>query len=322
MRRVNLCWWSLIICSILLSSCAKEKQTMNHDTYAESKMLSELKTLNDSIRVNYPETKSARGWFVAASDVIGIHNGSSDGGTLGFWVGTVFGNPLAGKVIGTMVGGLLYGAAYSYIAYDRTSGNIMNVDDLYNLTVNSMIATQQLDILLSNKYQIIAEDNNSLPANEDDELASAVDVPANFSDAEFVADGHNLILGDMLYNDSQPISSVEISEEERSLALDILLSEDLKNKFKEDFSKIFNSGISYETLRDTKSAAAINLFLEVFELTADDLESVTEISNEYINIIEQAEELSDDEKMSVYSSLAVATYSTDFWINHFQTLEE
>lgn len=36
----------------------------------------------------------------------------------------------------------------------------------------------------------------------------------------------------------------------------------------------------------------------------------------------QTEDLSDDEKMSVYSSLAVATYSTDFWINHFQTLEE
>lgn len=306
----------------LCVSCRKEKQSTNQNSFSDSSMLSELKTLNDSIFMNHVQTKSARSWFVASMDVVGIFNGSSDGGNIGFWAGLALGNPAAGKVIGSMVGGLLYGAAYSYIAYAGTSSCNGNAEDLYNLTVNTLIASQQLDrIFIENSETVDSNEQYATYCEAEFDNSLAIDVPTEFSNAEFVANGHNIALASMLQND-YVISSMESSNEDVSLALNILLSEELKNKFQEDFTKLFSNGISYETLRDTKASETIDLYLQVFELTADDVDSTVDISNKYIDVIDKADELTIDEKMCVFSSLAVAAYSTDFWIAHFQTVED
>lgn len=96
--------------------------------------------------------------------------------------------------------------------------------------------------------------------------------------------------------------SLSFSDEE--LAKQILSSE--------EFMQLVENGDSSEDTNE-KAEYAIKLFNEVFTETVSENDDVIYLINKYKGIIEASDELTDEEKESIYYALSTALYSYNYW---------
>ena len=75
------------------------------------------------------------------------------------------------------------------------------------------------------------------------------------------------------------------------------------------------------TCREDKASIVMDLFLELQQVCVNTVEDVSQIGNYYIDCIMGSQELTNDEKMYIVSSINVAESSTTFWTNQYEKAE-
>ena len=106
--------------------------------------------------------------------------------------------------------------------------------------------------------------------------------------------------------------------------LQILFSDELKESFMNDFSSLVccaSNDSLFSTCREDKASIVMDLVLELQQVCVNTVEDVSQIGNYYIDCIMGSQELTNDEKMYIVSSINVAESSTTFWTNQYEKAE-
>lgn len=74
-----------------------------------------------------------------------------------------------------------------------------------------------------------------------------------------------------------------------------------------------NYSFNYAIANPTKVDRIIQLFVEVYQNYPADQHDATEVINQYIEVIESDTQITEEQKQIVYSALATAAFSTDYW---------
>ena len=95
-----------------------------------------------------------------------------------------------------------------------------------------------------------------------------------------------------------------------------ITSDFYKEKYDSTMTYIYNSvneGNNISISGDNLTSRLMNLFfhiIEVYPVNANDMEFIL---NKYIEVIEESNEFSDNDKELIYSSLSIAASSYEFW---------
>lgn len=203
---------------------------------------------------------------------------------------------------------MAFGAAYSYIASRRVES--YDAEYVYNNTVSSILKSGILREIKYTDIPIVEKDTSLLDKNYD-ERSIGIILPPKHKNADIVGIGHNESLNIML---NDPTFELINTKSDQDLSTSFLLSPEFKDNFIANIEQIIQSDdFSIHNDSNEIQGHILEMYLEIHDLYTTDKQSAVELTNEYIRIIDSSEELNESEKLSIYSFLSVATYSTDFW---------
>lgn len=268
-------------------------QTVISDAFANDPLIINLQALNDSLLLQTkPETRGLFGnWFrkvlrIAVADILGAVKGAG--------LGSVFGPA------GTYIGAVVVGAASSYDSYHSGDLNLSKASD-YNFIPQEDV--ERAFIIARNSGDTLAE-------RADLTLPDPLKIPQIYIDALKVGLYHNLTL--RVIEDSTPLEfCVEDGLTEQEVTF--LHSAYFTNGYNEFLSNPQNYSFNYAIANPTKVDRIIQLFVEVYQNYPADQHDATEVINQYIEVIESDTQITEEQKQIVYSALATAAFSTDYW---------
>jgi hypothetical protein len=310
-KLINTICPSLLLTMIaIFASCSTEvTYEAQSPKVSNTKVVKKLQNVNLELMSTVPaETRGWRRWSlkqkmnVITADIGGAWGGGKIGGRIGGWVGMSCGNPITGCVFGASVGAIVGGAYGSWLASPgtraiATPNNSLSIEKACKILMNDDMsinenAIKTTDRTINNKLDV---DNRLL-------IESKLD-----DNSLNIGKVHNLILSVMdgtviLQNKDLPDSS---SIKEALFNSDKLI----------DSCKIAGTEASIGNLltSDAMLSKIMELFNQVLEEYASKTDDVAFIVGKYVDIIENSQELTSEQKKSIKSGLATALYSSKYW---------
>jgi uncharacterized protein YcfJ len=303
--------------AVMLASCTKEEVCEVQLSKVENtQVVKDLKNVNLELLSTLPaSTRVWRRWSfkekmqVVSADIGGAWGGGRIGARIGGWIGMGLGSPITGGVFGAAVGAIVGGAYGSWLA-SPGSRAVVESD-------NSISIEQACKILINDDMSI----NENVVCIKDPTIRRKLDMDYDLI-VESKLDGsslnigkaHNLILSVM-------DGSVILKNEEQLLSDSSDIKEVLFNS-KEliDSCKIVGTEASFGHLptSDAMLSKVMELFNQVLGEYASGTNDVAFIIGKYIDIIEESNELTTDQKINIKSGLATALYSSEYWESRFE----
>lgn len=279
--------------SILITSCTSEEPVMSDLTKPQDTEFVSLKNdstiillsnLNDSLISN---NSQSRGFWSVFKRVCKIAFADIKGAVTGFKLGGTFGPT------GAWIGATVVGIGSSASAYnDSRAPSFVRQSDIeaaYTLTV--------CDPNFESNKALIGE-------------RVKIDIPIEHVSSVELGKIHNLTLNTLKKED---LSTIQVENGFTKEELSVIHSD----KFQSEYSNYMNNSSSFELeyilSSPTKEEYIIQLFLDLYKNYPNDIQDVNYIINEYIHIIEQDPTITNDEKNIIYTAIAMAGYSTDYW---------
>ena len=325
--------WIISLSSIIigLNSCKTNDEsiaTREINKQEATQLIANLESFNKNL---LKQKESTRGFttslfkFLAISgaDILGAWEGGKVGGVIGS-----IGGP-AGTAIGAVTVGLICGTGASYLAYETCSGYSVHYNpDMYSGPI----------YVYDNPAAIYTE----LRKIEDEQrvaLKKETNISVNFPDeyklVENVGIDHNIILENLVRKEpTKSIGEITFSEQldqNDSTVLNYLSNPDFVAQYQSIQDKILNAiteigAIDLEVYyanpegQQVSSTAKkiMELFMEIYTKYPDGFDDIDTIINYYIQKIESADFLTQEEKECLYSGLSVAAYSPRFWADRFE----
>lgn len=329
-----------VIAGIIAVSCSQNEdslaiqdysQPMNEVSGARSIVVERLAQLNDSIRYELEgesRTTGSRGlrslWrkiinFVQ-SDIEGAVVGAIEGGQVGLAVGAFVGTPEIGGIAGVILGGTINGFISSYSASKRHDG--------CGIVVVPPIDETKMEYckLRSEMSDEAVDDGGDCDVAKLDYL----DLPIGAKSIEDVGRIHNKLLNKFLSRRSNKIApnglivETPVVDDAWSISpieMSILDSEELEQSYNDLVNDIFADNFHLgsgnycvgEMVEDV-----IRLYYDILDQIPDygGLNDVINITNQYIAVVAESDEISDEEKEVLYCAFAVGVYSYEYWSNY------
>lgn len=303
----------------MLVSCSNgdsyETQCSNIEN---SQVITNLKNVNSELLSTVP---SGTRWntkdrlTVVSADIGGAWGGGRIGGRAGGTIGMAFGNPITGAVFGAFLGGVIGGAYSSWLAapeamvntpeemlniandaqsIEKVCMSIINEDMSINISIIDMSALRVAESTAINKLDV--EEELIIESKLDDNSLNIGKV-------------HNLILSVM-------DGSVTLQNEEQAISDSSSLKEAFFNS--ESFidsckAVAVDASIGHLPTSDTMLSKVMELFNQVLEGYAFKIDDVAFIIGKYVDVIEESDELTTEQKQCIKSGLATALYSFKYW---------
>ena len=288
-----------LLCMFLVSCTNEEPISPEFQSQNDVEVISfnddptilQLSNLNDSL-MSISSNVESRGKFwnifkkvckIAFADIKGAYNGYK-------W-GSIFGP------VGSWVGASVVGIGSSAIA---------GIDEFSRAPLQLV---SQSDVEAA--YVITVCDpnfeSNKLLVGE----RVKIDIPQEHISTVELGKVHNLTLKTLQTKD---LSTVNIENGFSTEEIEILHSTKLQNYY----TSYLNDSNAFDldfALSDSnsKDEYIVQLFLDLYKNYPSDIDDVNFIINEYIHIIEQDTLLTTEEKQVIYTAIAMAGYSTDYW---------
>ncbi len=272
-------------------SCSEEVSSVKREKPDE--LLGTLAEFNENLISARPSSRGIlRVLSVASADVAGAYELGRIGGKVGLFFGG-----FKGALIGGGVCGLVGGVAASYSAYCTTRSAQINDS---KLMVTAAYAALKVEKEVMLEYP---RDN------------IAVAIPVGYEDVIDVGIKHNIML-DMIRTEPDLLSDVDVNGILSPQEKEILESEE----FIENYNRLMPKYASMD-VNDYLSAASVDsvdsrvmgLFLDLYNQYPEDIADVRFIVEKYIEMIEASDVFTDDEKRCIYTGLAVAVCSFEYW---------
>lgn len=283
---------------LFVCSCSNEHDviTESQTVTPSSNLVLDLTAFNDSLMTT--EMVVSRG--VAYSKAISYTKiaykdikGAYKLGKAGFRLGRFFG--AEGAVTGAVIGGLVGGAGYSFIEYNK--GRTRALD-----SISSPLQVTQA-------YVSVIESNPTFSQSVPQKIN--INYPTENTDTQLMGAKHNLVLQELMDNN---LSLTPIGKHLTPVEESIITSK--------EFEDAYYSGLEMESQdkeADTDVPDAVmSLYLDIFQNYPDKADDVEFITNKYIGLVAASEELTDDEKEIIYSALSVAASSYEYWENNLE----
>lgn len=310
MKKLNYIF--LLFLTILFVCCSVEKKNdLTENVVTDSSLIADIEKFNAQILVDAPITR-AWSWDLLYHDFRCARSGARLGGHIGKYFGP------KGAVIGFVAGGLIVGAAGSYIASNSCSGRTISYNGL--VSFDRIIDDQ---ILLLEKAVNISDEKFEAIKNE---AKVDLQLPKKYCYLEEVGVLHNGLLENLeiesalVKKDSLSLVKSEITD---PTALGIVKSEEFKKGYQTILNEILeNEAESNETNHemylyiqneDPLVVKILELFEEVYTQYPEKMEDYDFLINRYIEMIETSDEIAEEEKIAIYTGFAVAAYTPRFW---------
>lgn len=269
--------------------------------------LIKLKEFNDATINNPQNIETTRGWrefwgflkFVAVvvADVKGAIQGAQ-------WGSSCLG--VTGAIVGAVVVGAACSAAtgLSYTTNSRASF-MLDQERIELAYVNAKLNED----LITDEYLL----NPQIQINIPSEYASA------FNNGIL----HNITL--KIIDENIPMEysledGLSVSE------IDMLHSDFFTSKYNFAMDNPHIYSIEYISENLTKEDLIVQLFIQLYQEYPNDFDDVNYIINQYIEIIESDERITELQKECVYSALSTAAFSTSYWykksLSEYETLDD
>lgn len=320
-------------------SCSNDQEVLtNAETPVEptyNKTLADLEAYNEvmlgkvSTRVKPGEGVTVKdirnGLKVAKADISGASKGIKVGRSIIITVGALTGG-VHGASIAAAVCGSVFGAAASLKAYQKHFGKIRKTR-----AIPPGIIADSTFLQISEKMYIdnIAANGTYYAYNV---VSEKIEIPKRFEYLKDVGESHNALVSTAIEvgnNEDIDLSlehfkglipPIYITDKE----LEKLFSNDI---FKTEYEKLLqdidtstdDNGFNVETFLSLNSdipycvKKTLDEYSDLLESYPTNLDDIVEITNGYINIIEQNNEFTEEEKEMVYSALTVSLYSPQLW---------
>lgn len=137
--------------------------------------------------------------------------------------------------------------------------------------------------------------------------------PDKYNEVKKIGAEHNAMMNNLLENDLDTTTIKNYMTDEE---YNFITSDFYKEKYDSTMTYIYNSvneGNNISISGDNLTSRLMNLFfhiIEVYPVNANDMEFIL---NKYIEVIEESNEFSDNDKELIYSSLSIAASSYEFW---------
>lgn len=290
--------FGLLSATLLVCSCTSDDIAVSQPekTPPSSDLVVKLTELNDSLMTTdeiisrgvtysqaYTYTK------IAYKDIKGAYKL----GKIGLKIGRVFGPE--GAATGAVIGGLIGGAGYSYIEYNKGQSRAIN-------PIASPLQVTQA-------YVSVVE---AAPTYTDyTPTHITLQYPTVNTNTQLMGAKHNLVLQKLVDNDLSltPINKCLTPEEES-----IISSKEFEESYYAGLESESNSAETDDDVPDV----VMRLYLEVFQNYPDKADDVEFITNKYIELISASNELTAEEKEIIYSALSVAASSYEYWENNLK----
>lgn len=279
----------------------KTNVSQQNTLYQDSKLLTNMQNFNDSLLAT-----QTRGWSkkqfmnVACADISGGLEGGYVGAKIGGRIGLGLGNPITGGVFGAVCGGIIWGAARSWIASpdSRAIEKALNYEKL--ATICEATLDDDLNVCTSSIKEITPIGKKKL------ELEPTIleDVKLDKNQL-LVGKLHNIVLANL-------DGSLAIQKEDKASS-DTLVHLFINSK---EFEEQYNQQILGKQPcidENSKASIAIKLFEDAFCKYSSNCNDVKFIVNKYIDILNNSQELTEEEKDWVKNGLATALYSFNYW---------
>lgn len=278
---------------ILLVSCNNEgiENSANSlgNPLGQSELLSELNCFNDSLlqyRTRGFAENALNGTSITCADLVGAYSGAN----FGKWLG----------VKGAVVCGVITAGWCSYKTYKILEG-----------TRASMIGNKADPQTLLQAYIPAISDSTLLNENLPKQIM--VDYSDVNEESKRIGAEHNIIVKNLLDCNFTPKETIDKFFTEAELKL--LLSEEFSNtidSISEDIIYRVTNRHLYTDNTDV-SSKIINLFTQIVQQYPENYTDMEFVISFYKDKIKNTNELSDEEKNSIFYALSVAASSYELW---------
>lgn len=316
---------AILLLVIGIVSCNKNEQvaTTEIDT---SQLISELKSINETLRLSRPETRISFKRFldVALADAGGAWAGGKAGVKVGAAVGSLLGSPITGGAVGGFVGAVGFGAVSSWVAYPDEEISVEMPDYETVCDLCEAIAAEYMEE--ADTEDLYEEISVLDEASCKEDIASSIFIAQEIlDDVELtrkellVGEKHNIILAGLQgkiatrSNEMKKTRTTDTQDETMPSDEYLIIAEQIMRS--EEMEEAYYSALEEFQYEEDHSlpAAVVNLFKEIFHEYPDNIQDVTSVINQYVFCIEQSDELTAEEKSWIRMGLAVSLYSYNYW---------
>ncbi len=313
----NLSRFLLLFIMAVLVSCSSNDEMLISDNQPsnmyESATLSKLSAINDSVALikgGHQSRGILKGFFLITADFTGAYSMGKIGSALGGAIGgaaTAGPGAVPGAAIGGTIGAAIGGIGASYGAYLTSKGcAIIHVPSIEN----SQMA-----------YCSAKEDVKKLS------YIGVLDIPDETDSIEMIGIIHNeamdvLIKANQIMpasrgpiwdsSDAPTFSDSSLSAFESS----VLSSE----KYVTEYNKVIAANSDFAVLIDPDRLTA-NAVAQLYKDALQNydnasFEDIVSLTNQYISIVDESNEISKEDKRNLYIAFSVAIYSYKYWSNY------
>lgn len=303
----------LLIIVAVLSSCSKEliNESSSSKVY-NTQVIKDLQNVNIELTTSTApaETRGWRRWSlkqrmnVVTADIGGAWGGGKIGGRIGGWVGMGCGSPITGCVFGAAVGAIVGGAYGSWLASPGTraitnSNNSISIEKACKILINDDMSINENSIkttatTLNNKIDV------------DKELL----VESKLDDSSLnIGKVHNLILSVM--DGTIILQNKDETQTDSSNIKEALFNS--KNLIDSCKAVGTEASIGHFSTSDAMLSKVMELFNQVLEEYATETDDVAFIIGKYVDVIDNSNELTSEQKKCIKSGLSTALYSSKYW---------
>lgn len=323
MKKINLLF--IFVLSILLVSCSSEDNVINYNI-REPKAIDNLKHYNDSVLKTRVITRSpSLNLKVAFADCTGAASGIAAGHKIGSALGFITGG--TGYFVSTIGCGVIWGAICSYMATNVSNGESYDTNRIVDfLEVSKDVISNNITIVPN------VEDATTIRNWRHSLYNKATSNKDQYVNKIGLA--HNNLLDGQLKIDKNILDQVTVKAEcklpnIRATREDCIVFNKIINtdEFYKSYFQISNSiqkcfvNDSFDVdlffkenkLVSSKVEEAIKQYGVLYTQYPQNTEDIEKITNDYIQIIEESEEFTDEEKDIIYSALNVSIYSPKLW---------
>ena len=282
---------------MLLVSCS---QLSTENSHGQS-LLVELQSFNEQMLEKHPQTKSFGSFCaVAGADFVGTIDGFKRGLKLGFRIGSMFGKGAEGAILGAGVMGLVCGVGSSYLAYRDVS------EPVY------MCQLDTAKLMKVTEYGVTNIKTARIQVNQGVKCEEKLVLPQKAIDVGVL---HNYVLERLIDDSGVNVDSESLGQLDSA----ILHSNEFRAEMASALESYEKNGVTLDS--SSLPDKVIQLYQQVFEACADSYDDLALCINTYHDIVEDSQELTENEKLSVYCSLSVSLYSLNYWKSNEEQLQ-
>lgn len=303
-----------MLIALCFASCSSDEQytEVNNPSVENANIIKELENINQEIMFTAPsETRGFKDLskkdqlYITAADVCGAYKG----GKAGFKLGSLLGGH---GILGAVIGGTLYGASASYMAYYKMTSNDTATATLKSRSQQSVnTACKACNTLLDDNLSIkenasLSNDSLRLQFTKVDKVL--LDSSKLDETSLLIGKMHNIVLASL--DGHLDIDTTVANENDSKIITSILESKELK-----DSCIMMVENIKHDNIKssDIMIDKIMSLFEDVFKEYATQTSDVAFIISKYAEAIDKSDELTQEQKVSVKSGLATALYSFQYW---------